>query len=182
MDRQYQRLEFFRLPRNFRGRNVVWVQIWWFVQATLFAWSPQVCYGWRVWLLRLFGASVGVGCVIRPTARITYPWKVIIGDNVWVGDYAELYSLGHIEVGNDVVISQRSYLCGATHDPQSKLFTMIDKRIIIEDQVWLATDVFVAPGVSIGRGTLVGARSSVFKDLPSGMICVGTPAAPVKAR
>jgi len=182
MDRDYQKLEQFRLPGGVRGRSAIVVQLWWLVQSTLFAMSPQFMFGWRRWLLRLFGAQVGGEVLIRPSVRITYPWKVKIGDRVWIGDYAELYSLGEIEVGDDVVISQRSYLCAATHDYTRPSFDMIDKKTTIEDQVWIATDVFVAPGVAIGRGALIGARSSVFSDMPEGMICIGSPAKPAKPR
>ena len=182
MTKDYQKLEEFRLPQGFRGRTGWYVQLWWLVQSTFFAMSPQFMYGWRVLLLRLFGAKVGKGVIVRPSVRVTYPWKVSIGNNVWIGDHAELYSLGEIEIGDDVVISQKSYLCAATHDYTKPSFDMIDKKITIEDQVWIATDVFVAPGVRIKRGALVGARSSVFSDMPEGMICVGSPAKPVKPR
>jgi len=182
MTKDYQKLEQFRLPQGFRGRSGWYVQLWWLVQSTLFAMSPQFMYGWRNFLLRLFGAKVGRGVIIRPSVRITYPWKVKIGNNVWIGDHAELYSLGEIEIGDDVVISQKSYLCAATHDFTKPTFDMIDKKITIEDQVWVATDVFVAPSVTIARGALIGARSSVFSDMPEGMICVGSPAKAIKAR
>ncbi|MBL1353647.1 MAG: colanic acid biosynthesis acetyltransferase WcaF [Zetaproteobacteria bacterium] len=176
MPKDYQKLEQFQLPDGFRGRSALVVQLWWLVQSTLFAMSPQFMYSWRVMLLRLFGAKVGEGVIIRPSVRMTYPWKVKIGNHVWIGDHAELYSLGEIEIGDDVVISQKSYLCAATHDYSKPSFDMMDKKITIEDQAWLATDVFIAPGVTIGRGALIGARSSVFSDMPEGMICVGSPA------
>jgi len=182
MPKYYQKLEQFRLPQGFRGRFGWYVQLWWLVQSTLFAISPQFMYGWRNFLLRMFGAKVGSGVIIRPSVRVTYPWKVIIGNDVWIGDHAELYSLGEIEIGDDVVISQKSYLCAATHDYTKPSFDMIDKKITIEDQAWIATDVFVAPGVTIGKGALIGARSSVFSDMPKGMICVGSPARPIKKR
>jgi len=182
MVKDYQKLNQFSLPDGFRGRSAMVVQFWWLVQSTLFAMSPQFMFGWRRWLLNLFGAEVGENVLIRPSVRVTYPWKVKIGDRVWIGDNAELYSLGEIEIGDDVVISQKSYLCAATHDFSKLSFDMIDKKITIEDQVWIATDVFVAPGVTIGRGALIGARSSVFADMPEGMICVGSPAKPVKPR
>ncbi len=73
-------------------------------------------YGWRVWLLRMFGARIGEAVLIRPTVRVTYPWKVSIGDRSWIGDDVVLYSLGQIVVGADSVISQRSYICTGTHD------------------------------------------------------------------
>ncbi|MBL4654138.1 MAG: colanic acid biosynthesis acetyltransferase WcaF, partial [Flavobacteriales bacterium] len=87
----YQKLDQFKLPHGFRGRSVLIVQLWWLVQSTLFAMSPQFMYGWRVMLLRLFGAKVGEGVIIRPSVRVTYPWKVKVGHHVWIGDHAELY-------------------------------------------------------------------------------------------
>lgn len=178
----YQKTDQFRLPEGFRGRSVVVVQLWWLVQSTLFALSPQFLFGWRIFLLRLFGAQVGENCLIRPNVWVTYPWKVSIGNNVWIGDNAELYSLGEIEIGDDVVISQKAYLCAATHNHAKPTFDMVDKKITIKDQAWIATDVFVAPGVTVGRGALIGARSSVFSDMPAGMICLGSPAKPIRPR
>ena len=178
----FQNLNKFTLPRKFRGRSAVTVQLWWIVQASLFSWSPQFTYTWRNFLLRCFGAKIGKGVIIRPTVKVTYPWKLTVGDFSWVGDNAELYTLGEIEIGSNVVISQKSYLCAATHDYTKDTFDMIDKKITIEDEVWLAADVYIAPGITVKKGALVGARSSVFNDLPAGMICVGSPAIPVKLR
>lgn len=178
----FQDLKTFRLPAGFRERDALTVQLWWFVQATLFRCSPQIAYGFRAWLLRLFGAQVGVRTVIRPSVRITYPWKVKIGDYAWIGDNAELYSLGEIVVGSNAVISQRSYLCAADHDFRCPDFPIQAKKIVIGEQAWLATDVFVGPGVTIGAGAVVGARSSVFKDMPVGTVCMGSPCRPVKPR
>ena len=178
----FQELGEFELPPNFRGRSGAMVQLWWLVQATFFRMSPQVLYGFRRWLLRLFGARVGKGVVIRPTATFTYPWKITLGDNAWIGDDVVIYSLGPITIGNDAVISQRSYLCAGTHDYRSRAFDIVSAPIVIGDKAWLAADVFVAPGVCIGKGTVVGARSSVFSDLPGMMVCAGSPARPRHAR
>ena len=81
-----------------------------------------------------------------------------------------------------MVVSQKSYLCSGTHDFRSESFEIQSYPITIEDQVWLAADVFVAPGVTVGKGAVVGARSSVFTDLPEMMICTGSPARPVRPR
>jgi putative colanic acid biosynthesis acetyltransferase WcaF len=158
------------------------VQLWWIVQATLFAISPQFMFGWRRWLLRLFGAKVGRGVLLRPSVRVTYPWNVSIGDYAWVGDDVVLYSLGEIEIGEHAVVSQRSYLCAASHDYTRVDFPIYARKVTLEAQAWLATDVFVAPGVTIGKGAVVGARSSVFHDLPPMMVCVGSPARPTRPR
>ena len=178
----YQDLQQFKVPQGFRGRSGMVVQLWWLVQATLFRWSPQVCYGWRRYLLRCFGAKVGTSVVIRPTVTVTYPWKVSIGDYSMIGDDAVLYSLGDIQIGNHAVVSQKCYLCTGSHDYQSESFDIYAKPIVIGDEAWLAMDVFVAPGVSVGKGTLVGSRSSIYQDLPPGMVCMGGPAKVVKAR
>jgi putative colanic acid biosynthesis acetyltransferase WcaF len=120
--------------------------------------------------------------IVRPTATITYPWKVSIGDHAWVGDDAVLYSLGEIEIGAHAVVSQRSYLCASDHDYAQPDFPIRQRKITIGAQAWVAADVFVAPGVCIGEGAVIGARSSVFKDMPAGMVCFGYPCVPVKAR
>lgn len=177
-----QQLDTFRLPKGFRGRSAVVVQLWWLVQATLFACSPQFMFAWRRWLLQLFGARVGKSVLLRPSVKTTYPWKVTIGDFAWVGDDVVLYSLGEIEIGDHAVVSQRSYLCAAGHDYTQPDFPIYDKKVSIGSQAWLATGVFVAPGVTIGEGAVVGARSSVFHDLPAMMVCVGSPAKPIKPR
>ena len=166
----------FRLPPGFRGRSAPTVLLWQLVQASLFACSPQPLYGWRRFLLRLFGGRIGQGVLVRPTARITYPWKVEIGDRAWIGDHAELYSLGPIRIGADSVVSQRSYLCAATHDHRRPDFPILAPGVTIADQVWIAADVFVAPGVHIGHGAVIGARSSVFCDIAPNAIAMGNPA------
>ncbi|HHT0092943.1 TPA: putative colanic acid biosynthesis acetyltransferase [Raoultella planticola] len=169
-------LERFKVPKGFRGRNAIVTQLWWMVQATLFSLSPQVFYRWRVWLLRLFGAKIGKKVIIRPSVKITYPWKLTIGDYSWVGDDVNLYTLGEIVIGNNSIISQKCYLCTGSHDYLSREFTITQSKIIVGDSTWLATDVFVAPGVVIGDNCVVGARSSVFTSLPSNSICIGSPA------
>jgi putative colanic acid biosynthesis acetyltransferase WcaF len=179
---RYQDLSRFRLPAGFRGRSAAFVQLWWIVQATLFRLSPQGLYGWRRCLLRLFGARIGCGVLVRPTVRITFPWKVSVGNNSWIGDDVVLYSLGPITIGANAVVSQKSYLCAGSHDPHSVSFDISAVPIRIGDECWIATDVFVAPGVTIGDGAVIGARSSVFHDIPAGMVCHGNPAVPVRPR
>jgi putative colanic acid biosynthesis acetyltransferase WcaF len=181
-DLQVQDLSKFRLPKDFRGRSAVVVQLWWVAQSLLFHTSPQVAYGFRNWLLRLFGARIGQHVIIRPTARITYPWKLTIGDYAWIGDDVVLYTLGEIDIGAHAVVSQSSYLCAADHDYAQQDFPIRDQKIVIGEQAWVAADVFIAPGVTVGAGAVIGARSSVFRDMPSGMVCMGHPAKPIKPR
>ena len=178
----YQNLNTYKTPKGFRGKSAITVQLWWIIQSTFFRLSPQVFYGWRRFLLRSFGAKIGKDVIIRPSVQITYPWKVSIGDYSWIGDEVVLYSLGEIEIGSHTVISQRSYICTGSHHYNSESFEIYSKKIVIGNKCWLATDVYVAPDVTIGDFTVVGARSSVFKDLPSNMVCKGNPAKPFKDR
>lgn len=181
-ENKFQDLKTFQDPPNIRGRSALVVQLWRIVQGSLFAWSPQFLYDWRRFLLRLFGAKIGQKVLIRPSARITYPWKLTIGDYSWVGDNVVLYTWGDISIGHDTVISQNSYLCAAGHDFTTPSFDTFKKAITVGSQVWIATDVFVAPGVTISDAAVVGTRSTVLSDLPEAMICYGNPAKPVKPR
>ena len=178
----HQDLSRFRLPPGFRGRSAVMVQLWWLVQASLFAWSPQFAYGWRRAVLRYFGAQVGAGVLLRPSVRITYPWKVVIKELTWIGDDVVLYSLGDIHIGSHAVVSQGSYVCAADHDYREADFPIRARPVRIDDQVWVGTRVFVGPGVHIAQAAVVGACSAVFADLPPAMVCVGSPCRPVKPR
>ena len=179
---RYQQMEHFQVPPGFRGRSKVYVQLWWLVQSTLFAMSPQVMYRWRAGLLRLFGARIGRNTIIRPSVKIPYPWKLTVGDNCHIGDEVHLYTYGEIEIGDCALVSQRSYLCTGSHDYTSPTFDLFAKKIVIQSEAWVAADVFVAPGVTIGHGAVVGARSSVFHDIPPGVVAVGTPARVVGLR
>ncbi len=182
MRESVQDLASFQLPPGFRGRSGFVVQIWWLVQGVFFGLSPQFMYGWRRWLLRLFGAKIGKGVLVRSSARITYPWKLSIGDYSWVGDNSVLYNLGQIDIGSNVAIAHHVYLCTGFHDYECPEFTIKASPVIIEDEVWLTNDVFISPGVTIGHGSVVGARSSVLTDLPPMMLCYGNPAKPVRPR
>lgn len=178
----FQRLNQFHMPAGFRGRSAIYVQLWWMVHTTAFRYSPQFAYGFRRWLLRLFGAQIGRKVLVRASARITYPWKVSIGDYSWVGDEVVLYSLARIDIGAHAVVSQRSYLCAGDHDAGMPDFPIRGLPITVEDGAWIATDVFIAPGVTVHSNAVVGARSSVFKDVPANMVCHGTPCKPVRRR
>ena len=151
------------------------VMLWWLVQAIAFPLSPHNFNGFRCFLLRLFGAKIGKEVVIRPTSRFTFPGKVTIGDYSWIGDDVVFYSIEQISVGNHSVISQKSYLCTGSHDHQKPSFALIAAPIKIGNGVWVATDCFVAAGVSIGSNSVVGARSSVMKSIPAKQVAWGTP-------
>ncbi|MEL7034315.1 MAG: hormogonium polysaccharide biosynthesis acetyltransferase HpsU [Cyanobacteria bacterium J06592_8] len=161
-----------------RGRPGWFILFWWFIQAVTFPLTLHSFSGVRCWILRRFGAQIGQGVLIRPTARFTYPWKVEIGDYSWVGDDVVFYSLDQIKIGQHCVISQKSYLCTGSHDITDPAFGLKTAPITVEDGAWVAADCFVGPGVVIGSNAVIAARSSVFKDMPPGQVCVGTPCRP----
>ena len=113
---------------------------------------------------------------MRPTARVTYPWKVKLGHHCWIGDNAELYSLGAITIGENAVISQRSYVCAATHNYRDITFPLVAKPVVVEREAWVAADCFIAPGVTVGAGAVVGARSTVLQSVAPATIVAGQPA------
>ena len=164
------------------GRAKIIILLWWLVQAIAFPLTLHAHHAPRRFLLRLFGARIGKGVVIRPTARFHYPWKVAIGDHSWIGSDVVLYSLDTIAIGCHCVISQKSYLCTGSHDAADPAFGLKTAPIAIENGAWVATDCFVGPGVRIGANAVVGARSSVFADLPADHLCWGTPCRPHRRR
>ena len=153
-----------------RGKPGWFVLLWWLVQAIIFPLTPQPLYGVRRLILNLFGAKIGQGVLIRPTARFTYPWKIVIGDYSWIGDDVVLYSLERIEIGKHCVISQKSYLCTGSHNIEDPTFGLQTAGITIGNGTWVAADCFA--------NAVIGARSSVFKDMPPGQVCLGTPCKP----
>ncbi|OIQ31055.1 MAG: colanic acid biosynthesis acetyltransferase WcaF [Bacteroidetes bacterium MedPE-SWsnd-G2] len=177
-----QNLRIYKNPDNFRGRSKLIVQLWWIVYGVFFKPSPQFFYGWRRFLLRAFGAKIGKKVIIRSSAQFTYPWKVEIGDYSWIGDEVVLYSLGVIKIGSNAVISQRSYLCTGSHDYLNPAFSIYEKPITVGDECWIATDVFVSPGLNIGKGAVVGARSTVINDIEEYSVNVGSPSKFIKSR
>ncbi|MGD1907262.1 MAG: hormogonium polysaccharide biosynthesis acetyltransferase HpsU [Leptolyngbyaceae cyanobacterium] len=164
------------------GRPKWLILVWWFVQAITFPLTLHAHHAPRRFLLRLFGAHIGKGVMIRPSARVHYPWKVAIGDYSWIGSDVTLYSLDEIAIGNNCVISQKSYLCTGSHDARDPAFGLKTAPIVIENGVWVATDCYVGPEMRIGDNALVGARSKVISDLPAQHICLGSPCKPQKPR
>ncbi|MBD2103408.1 hormogonium polysaccharide biosynthesis acetyltransferase HpsU [Leptolyngbya sp. FACHB-261] len=161
-----------------RGRSNWVILLWWLVQAVVFPLTLHNLHGPRCWLLRLFGARIGQGVAIRPTARITYPWKLTVGDHAWIGDDVVLYSLEQIQIGAHSVVSQKCYLCTGSHDIQDPTFRLLTQPIVIEPGAWVAADCFIGPGVTVGANAVVGARSSVFTSLPPAQVCWGSPCKP----
>jgi len=156
--------------------------LWAIVQATLFGMSPHHLYAWRAMLLRIFGAKIAKHVQVRPSVRFIIPWHVEIGEHTSIGDFAIIYSLGKITMGKYVTISQYAHLCAGSHDARTRAMTLTTAPITLGDDVWIAADAFVGPGVTVGERSIVGARASVFSDIPSDVIVGGNPAKIIKPR
>ena len=156
--------------------------LWMSASVLLFRCSFHNWYAWRRLVLRCFGAIIGPDVRIRPTAHIEIPWNLTVGQGSVIGDYAILYCLGKITIGRHTVISQYAHLCAGTHDYTTRRFPLIKAPITIGDEVWIAADSFVAPNVIIGDRAVVGARSTVLKNVPPDQIWAGSPAKFIKQR
>jgi putative colanic acid biosynthesis acetyltransferase WcaF len=165
-------LEKFKVPADFRGRSLVYVQIWRTVNFFLFKTSPQFMWAYRRFLLRLFGAKIGKGVLIRSSVDIIYPWNLEIGSHSWIGHKVTLYTLGPINIGENTVISQFSHLCAGGHNYRSPQFDITGLGIQVGSGVWIASDVFINDGVCIGNNSIIGARATILKDVPSNFTCL----------
>lgn len=154
------------------------------MQATLFRWSPEKLHAWRAGLLRVFGADIPEPgrVVVFPTARIHFPWRLRLEPRAMIGREVIVYNLAPITLRRGANVSQRCHLCAGTHDYRRWDLPLVAKPIVIGENVWVAADVFVGPGVTIGELAVVGARSVVVRDLPPRMVCVGHPCRPLHER
>ncbi len=144
--------------------------------------TPRPMHAWRRAVLRCFGARLGRGVRVYPSARIWAPWNLSMGDFSVLGDAVDCYSVAPIAIGEHSIVSQYSFLCAATHDPDRPDFPLVARPIRIGARAWVAADAFIGPGVAIGDHAIVGARASVFKDVASGAVVGGNPARLIRMR
>ena len=157
-------------------------RVLWAACSPLFHWSPRLLWGWRCFLLRLFGAKVRRNVHIHPSVRIFIPWNLQIGDWSSVGFDALIYNLGPVVIGEKVTISQRTHLCAGSHDFRDPAMTLLKLPIMIGNEAWICADAFVGPGVVVGKGAVVGARAVVVKDVEAGSVVGGNPAKVISKR
>ncbi|MCM1372611.1 MAG: putative colanic acid biosynthesis acetyltransferase [Bacteroides sp.] len=138
--------------------------------------------GWRIFVLKLFGAKIGKGCIVHSSAKIWYPKNMILGERVCVGPKVDYYNPAPIDIGDKVTISQGAFLCSASHDISSLNKPLITKPIQIDQYAWICAEALVCLGVHIGEGAVVGARSAVFNEVEPWTVVGGNPAKFIKKR
>ena len=164
-----------RRAKKWSGREQIGRLAWASVRP-LFALSPRPLWGFRRWLLRCFGADVGIEARVYPSARITIPWNLELGQECAVGDRAILYALGRISIGARATISQGAHLCAGSHDIDDPARPLLKPPIVIGPDSWICADAFVGPGVHVGEGAIVGARAVAMSDVDAGSVVAGNPA------
>ncbi len=165
-----------------RGGSALKELAWRVLQQGVFNLECVKLYATKRRILRTFGASLSDGVVVKPKAKITFPWKLSVGRNSWIGEEVWLLNLDRIEIGANVCISQRAFLCTGSHDWSKESFDLLTRPIIIGDGAWICANVFIGPGVTVGENAVVTAGSVVTRDLPANMVCSGNPCVPVKQR
>lgn len=155
--------------------NIVWPLTTWFLPRSIGS-------GWKRFLLKLFGAKIHSTAVVYSSVKIYMPCNLVMDEYACLASNVDCYNVNLVKIGKNSTISQKSYLCTASHDITNPLFPLKTAPIIIEDQAWIAADTFIGMGVNIGQGAIVGARSAVFKDVDPWTIVGGNPAKYIKNR
>lgn len=131
---------------------------------------------WRIALLRIFGAQIGAGVLIKPGVRVKYAWKLRVGDNSWIGEDCWIDNLADVTIGSNVCLSQGVYLCTGNHDWKDPSFSMSARPIKLENGAWVASRCTVGPGVRLGVNAIASMGSVVSSSIPAGEIHAGNPA------
>lgn len=156
--------------------------LWRITWALLAAWTPPPFSPWRIFLLKLFGARIHPGAAIAASTDVWLPRNLELGPGAALGPGVDCYNMAPIRIGARSIVSQRTFLCAGTHDISDRGFPLKVRPIEIGDDVWLASESFVGPGVKIANGTVIGARGCVFEDTKPWTVYRGNPAVPIKAR
>ncbi len=167
--------------RDFDRGAPRWKEALWLAARALFFQNPVPWPSrWRVAMLRAFGSTIGEGVVVRSHVNVSFPWRLTVGDHVWIGEDVGILSLAAVSIEANVCLSQRAYLCTGSHDYQRDDFKLVTRPVTVRTGSWIAAQAFIAPGVEIGRGAVVAAGSVVVKDVPANTLVSGNPARVVK--
>src|SRR5213596_1430513 len=145
-----------------RWKEAVWILVRFLFFQNAFPWPSLL----RCALLRTFGAKIGRAVVIRANVNISFPWRLTIGDHVWVGEDVGILSLAPVTIESNVCISQRAYLCTGSHAFRREDFKLKVAPITVRTGSWVGAVAFVGPGVEVGTGAVVSAGSVVFETVP----------------
>ncbi|MBA3848441.1 MAG: putative colanic acid biosynthesis acetyltransferase [Opitutus sp.] len=175
-----------RSPSPWTRREKLARAAWVAVEATLFRLSPRPLHGWRRMLLRIFGARIGghdgPGARIAPSARVHFPWNLTLEAGTMVGPGVRLYNLAPVALRRGANLSQRVHVCAGTHDYNRWEMPLAARPVEIGENVWIAAEAFIGPGVRIGELAVIGARSVVMRDIPARTIAAGNPCQPLRPR
>ena len=159
--------------------RLIWGVLWFLFVKPL---PRSIGNRWKIFLLRSFGAKISDSATIYSSVRIYAPWNLEMRDYSCLAPEVDCYNVDKILIGEHTTISQKSYLCTASHDITKSTNPLITAPIIIKDQVWVGAAVFIGMGVTIHKGAVVGARAAVFKNVDSWTVVVGNPAKFIKKR
>lgn len=165
-----------------RGASKAKEMLWYAVKVVFFLSAIPYPSRFKVFLLKAFGAKVGKGLVIKPRVNIHFPWKLAVGDNVWIGEEVFFLNFELLTIGNNVCISQKVFVCGGNHDYKDPTMPYRNGVIVLEDGSWVGAASFVGPNVKIGINTIVSVGSIVTKSLPENGVFGGNPLQLVKQR
>lgn len=170
--------------QNPLGRKHQIIRLLWSIVWTIFARPLPRSIGskWKRLILRLFGAQIHPTAIVYSSAKIYYPANLIMEEYSCIASNVDCYNVGTVKIGAHSTISQKAYLCTASHDITNPLNPLIISPITIKDQAWIAADAFIGMGVTIGQGAVVGARAAVFKDVEDWNVVGGNPAKFIKKR
>ena len=150
--------------------------LWFFINGLIFI-NPLVpVNGIKIWLLRLFGAQVGTGVVIKPNVNIKYPWLLTIGNHVWIGEKVWIDSLAPIAIKDHVTLSQGAMLLTGSHNYKAEAFDLLVNNITLEDGVWIGAQAVVCPGVTCFSHSILAVGSVATKNMEPYFIYQGNPA------
>lgn len=159
--------------------RMAWIIVWF-----LFVRPIPRSFGntWKLFLLRLFGAKIHSKAVVYSTVRIYAPWNLEMHAYSCLAPEVDCYNVDKVIIGEHSTVSQKTYLCTASHDITKRNIPLIKAPIVIEDQAWVGADAFIGMGVTIGQGAVVGAKAAVFKNVEPWDIVGGNPAKYIKKR
>lgn len=164
------------------GASLVQQLFWFFIGYPLVRSHLLPFSGFKVFLLRLFGAKIGTNVRIKPGVRIKFPWRLTVGNHVWIGESVWIDNLALVAIEDHVCLSQDVYLCTGNHDWKDANFQLTVAEIHIQESSWIAARAVVGPGVTIGKGAILGLGSVTGHSLQPMTIYSGNPAQPIKQR